>query len=106
MDKETIKAVLDALEKERKILLEMKMYGAEDVLVHHAIRVIEELANVPVKGASMADEQQTIREKLDRHYERLCEMDKACATLQREIMSAQVEIAVLMRDLQKLERPV
>ena len=43
MDKETIKAVLDALEKERKTLLEMKMYGAEYVLVHHAIRVIEEL---------------------------------------------------------------
>ena len=53
-----------------------------------------------------ADEQQTIREKLDRHYEKLCEMDKTCATLQREIMSAQIEIAVLMRDLQKMERPV
>ena len=35
--------VLEALEHERECLLALKMYGAEDVLVHHAIRVIEEL---------------------------------------------------------------
>lgn len=36
-------AVLEALEREREYLLENKMYGAEHILVHHAIRVIEEL---------------------------------------------------------------
>lgn len=34
-------AVLDALEKERKVLLQRKQIGAEHVLVHHAILVVE-----------------------------------------------------------------
>lgn len=36
-------AVLDALEKERKVLLQREQIGAEHILVHHAIRVVEEL---------------------------------------------------------------
>ena len=36
-------AVLDALEKERKVLLQRGQIGAEHVLVHHAIQVVEKL---------------------------------------------------------------
>ena len=35
--------VLDALDKERQFLLNREQYGAENVLVHHAINVIAEL---------------------------------------------------------------
>lgn len=35
--------VLAALEREREYLLSMKMYGAEHILVKHAIEVIEEM---------------------------------------------------------------
>ena len=34
---------LDALDKERQFLLNREQYGAENVLVHHAINVIAEL---------------------------------------------------------------
>lgn len=34
---------IEALEKERKFLLNRDQYGAEDILVHHAINVISEL---------------------------------------------------------------
>ena len=36
-------AAIDALEEERKYLLARGQYGAEDVLVHHALNVIDEL---------------------------------------------------------------
>ena len=35
--------VIDALEKERQFLHNREQYGAEHVLVHHAINVIDEL---------------------------------------------------------------
>ena len=35
--------VLEALDKERQLLLNREQYGAENVLVHHAINVIAEL---------------------------------------------------------------
>jgi len=34
---------VEALEKERQLLLNREQYGAEDVLVHHALNVIAEL---------------------------------------------------------------
>lgn len=34
---------MEALEKERQILLNREQYGAEHILVHHAINVIAEL---------------------------------------------------------------
>lgn len=34
---------IEALEKERQLLLNREQYGAENVLVHHAINVIVEL---------------------------------------------------------------
>ena len=34
---------VEALEKERQYLLNREQYGAENVLVHHALNVIEEL---------------------------------------------------------------
>lgn len=44
-------ALLDAIDNERKVLIEEKRLGAEHVIVHHARRIIEELpavAAVPV----------------------------------------------------------
>ena len=35
--------VMEALDKERQLLLNREQYGAENVLVHHAINVIAEL---------------------------------------------------------------
>lgn len=35
--------VIEALDKERQFLLNREQYGAENVLVHHAINVIAEL---------------------------------------------------------------
>lgn len=35
--------VLAALQREREYLLSMKMYGAEHILVKHAINIIEEM---------------------------------------------------------------
>ena len=35
--------VIEALDKERQLLLNREQYGAENVLVHHAINVIAEL---------------------------------------------------------------
>lgn len=35
--------VLASLEREREYLLSMKMYGAEHILVKHAINIIEEM---------------------------------------------------------------
>jgi len=35
--------VLAALQREREYLLSMKMYGAEHILVKHAINIIEEI---------------------------------------------------------------
>ena len=35
--------VLVALQREREYLLSMKMYGAEHILVKHAINIIEEM---------------------------------------------------------------
>jgi len=35
--------VLTALQREREYLLSMKMYGAEHILVKHAINIIEEM---------------------------------------------------------------
>lgn len=35
--------VIEALDKERQLLLNREQYGAENVLVHHAINVITEL---------------------------------------------------------------
>lgn len=35
--------VLTSLEREREYLLSMKMYGAEHILVKHAINIIEEM---------------------------------------------------------------
>lgn len=35
--------VMEALDKERQFLLNREQYGAENVLVHHAINVISEL---------------------------------------------------------------
>lgn len=34
---------IEALDKERQLLLNRKQYGAEHILVHHAINVIDEL---------------------------------------------------------------
>ena len=39
-------AVLDAIDNERKSLLDMGMKGAEHIVVHHARRIIEELPSV------------------------------------------------------------
>ena len=39
-------AVLDAIDNERKLLIEREQYGAEHVVVHHARRIIEELPAV------------------------------------------------------------
>ena len=36
--------VIEALDKERQFLLNREQYGAENVLVHHAINVIAELS--------------------------------------------------------------
>lgn len=38
-----IQEVLDALEEERELLVQREQFGAEHILVHHAIRIIEEL---------------------------------------------------------------
>lgn len=38
--------VIDALQKERDYLLKNKMYGAEHILVHHAMNVIDEMEPV------------------------------------------------------------
>ena len=35
--------VIEALEKERQLLLNREQYGAENVLVHHALNVVSEL---------------------------------------------------------------
>ena len=35
--------VIEALDKERQLLLNREQYGAENVIVHHAINVIAEL---------------------------------------------------------------
>ena len=34
---------VDALEKERQLLLNREQYGAEDIIVHHALNVIADL---------------------------------------------------------------
>ena len=39
-------AALDELEQERRRLSALKMYGAEHILVHHAVRTIERLPAV------------------------------------------------------------
>ena len=37
------KTIMEALQKEREYLLSMKMYGAEHILVKHAIEIIDAL---------------------------------------------------------------
>ena len=39
-------AALDAIDNERKLLIEQERFGAEHVVVHHARRLIEELPAV------------------------------------------------------------
>ena len=39
-------AALDALDNERKVLIEQERFGAEHVVVHHAWRLIEDLPAV------------------------------------------------------------
>ena len=39
-------AVIDAIDNERKSLLDMGMKGAEHIVVHHARRIIEEMPSV------------------------------------------------------------
>ena len=44
--------IMDALEKERNILLDLKMYGAEHIMVHRAINVIDELPTIFIEEES------------------------------------------------------
>lgn len=38
--------VIEALNREREYLVKMKMYGAEHILLKHAIDVIEDIPNI------------------------------------------------------------
>lgn len=52
-------AVIDALEEERKYLLAKGQYGAEDVLVHHALNIIDDLPSIEPerkKGHNICDQ--------------------------------------------------
>lgn len=55
-------AALNALDNERKILIEQERFGAEHVVVHHARRLIEEL---PAVGAVPVEWLKKVRNRDD-----------------------------------------
>ena len=52
--------LLARIDEERKYLLDIKMDGAEHIIVHHARRIIEDMPSVNPEGENFTDEEKRI----------------------------------------------